>query len=212
MMIQHIFLPSVFTNCYILGDESTGIGAVIDPGAYTDDILNAAKQMGLRLDYIFLTHGHFDHVGGVPELRKHLPDAKVYLHPADAGKNDELYPTAACGETIPWDDGDVVKVGNLEVEVIHTPGHTPGGVTLKCEYALFTGDTLFADSIGRTDFPGGDYDQILDSVLRLARLPGDYKVLPGHNGFSTMENERDENDFITEALERADEKALQKTL
>ena len=202
MKIQHIFLPSVYTNCYILGDETTGVGAVIDPGAYTDKILTTAKEMGVSLDYILLTHGHFDHVSGVAELRKHIPDAKVDLHPADAHQNTDLIPTAACGDTIPWQDGDVIKVGSLDVEVIGTPGHTPGGVVLKCESVLFTGDTLFAGSVGRTDFPGGSYDDIMKSVARLAKLPGDYQVLPGHNSFSTLETERKQNYYMVEAMKR----------
>lgn len=200
MIIQPIFLPSVYTNCYILGDETTGVGAVIDPGDYSPEILEQAEKLGLRLTHIFLTHGHFDHVGGVPRLRQKLPQAKVYLHAADAGKDDRLFPTAACGETIAWEDGDQIKLGELVVEVIHTPGHTPGGVTLKCGNALFTGDTLFAGSIGRTDFPGGDYQEILRSIVKLSRLPGDYQVLPGHNSFSTLETERAENYYIREAL------------
>ena len=202
MVIQHIFLPSVYTNCYILGDETTGVGAVIDPGAWDPWILTTAQEMGVTLKYILLTHGHFDHVGGVAALREKLPEAVVYLHPADAGKDDQLTPTVTCGDTLPWQDGDVVTVGSLDVEVIHTPGHTPGGVVLKCGEALFTGDTLFAGSVGRTDFPGGSFDEILASVAKLSRLPGNYQVLPGHIGFSTLDEERKSNYYIQEALGR----------
>lgn len=203
MDIKHIFIPSVYTNCYLLADEQSGAAAVIDPGGdVTGKVLPALADNGWTLRYIFLTHGHYDHVGGVAALRAALPEAPVYLHPEDAGKSDPLMPTAALGDVALWRDGDVVRLGNLNVEVLHTPGHSKGSVTLRCRDALFTGDTLFAGSMGRTDLPGGSYEEIMASLKRLGALEGDLQVLPGHEGFSTLEAERKSNYYMLEALGR----------
>lgn len=199
MIFKQLSVPPIGTNCYIFGDDATKMGAIVDPGGDAAGILAAVRDLGLTVSAIFLTHGHYDHVGALPELRKALPDVPVYLHPAEKAIRDgSLIPDP--GPTVDYGDGSTVSVGGLTVEVIHTPGHTPGGVCLKVGDTLFTGDTLFRGSMGRTDFPGGSYDAIMDSLKRLAALPGDYKVCPGHEALSTLEAERKGNYYMREAV------------
>lgn len=201
MEIQHIYIPSVYTNCYLLADENSRALAVIDPG---DDIsqtlLRLCVDNGWEVRYIFLTHGHYDHVGGVAALRQTFPDVPVCLHPEDTNGTDRLLPTASLGPLTLWRDGEVVSLGALQVEVLHTPGHTRGSVTLRCRDALFTGDTLFAGSCGRTDFPGGSLEQMGVSLKRLGTLEGELRVFPGHGTFTSLEKERKENPYLREAM------------
>lgn len=202
MDIQHIYIPSVYTNCYLLVDETTGALAVIDPGDdVTDTILRFCVDSGRDLRCIFLTHGHYDHVGGVLPLRKAFPNVPVYLHPEDAGKDTRLIPTAHLGKLTLWREGDVVTLGSLQVEVLHTPGHTPGSVCLRCRDALFTGDTLFAGAMGRTDFEGGSGEDMMASLRRLGELEGDFRVFPGHNDFTILSRERQSNPYLRQAME-----------
>lgn len=199
MIFRQLTVPPIGTNCYIFGDDAAKTGAIVDPGGDAAGILAAVHDLGLTVSAIFLTHGHYDHVGALPELRRALPGVPVYLHPADGAIRDgALIPDP--GPTEDYVDGDRVAVGGLTVEVLHTPGHTPGGVSLKVGDTLFTGDTLFRGSMGRTDLPGGSYDQLMDSLRRLAALPGDYKVCPGHDALSTLETERKSNYYMREAL------------
>ena len=198
--IQIYPVTMLATNCSYIVDEATGKAAVTDPGEKSEKLIEQIKKDGGKLEYVLLTHGHYDHTGGVAALRERLPGLPVYLHPADAGKNDQLFPTAALGDVTLWRDGDVVCVGGLKAEVFHTPGHSGGSVTLRCQNVLFTGDTLFAGSMGRTDLPGGSYEEIMASLKRLGELEGDYQVLPGHESFSTLEQERRGNYYMRQAL------------
>lgn len=198
MNIKLMQVGEIGTNCYLLEDEDTRSAAVIDPGGEAQGILDQAKADGVQVKAILLTHSHYDHTGAVRELREALPGVPVYLHPADAAQlGTAVMPPI--GETLPYQEGDTVPVGNLTVQVLHTPGHTPGGVTLRVEDVLFTGDTLFQGSMGRTDL-GGSYTEIMASLKRLGQLEGDLQVLPGHMGVSTLDRERKSNYFLREAL------------
>ena len=200
MIIKYVYIPNGYTNCYILADEKTKAAAIIDPGDTVPEIKELVKKDNLDVRAIFLTHGHYDHVGGVAALRKKYKDIPVYLHPEDAGKDTELMPTRALDPVTLWRDGDVVMVGELQVEVLHTPGHSAGSVTLRCQDVLFTGDTLFTQSVGRTDFPGGSQEALMASLKRLGDLTGDFTVYPGHGPASTLAEERRSNRYMRQAM------------
>ena len=200
MKVKLLRVGPIGTNCYILEDDQTNLAAVIDPGDEPELIQEALEKEGVEVRYLLLTHGHYDHTGGVAELCAALPGVPVYLHPADAALvGGDVFP-AVGAETTPYQDGDVVKLGKMDIEVLHTPGHSPGSVTLKVEDVLFTGDTLFAGSCGRTDLRGGSYEQIMQSLKRLGELKGDFHVCPGHEATSTLERERRSNPFLMEAM------------
>ncbi|GFN36317.1 MBL fold metallo-hydrolase [Tepidimicrobium xylanilyticum] len=192
-------------NCYIVYSENSKEGIVIDPGGDVDDIMSHIKELGLNIKYIILTHGHGDHIGGVKGIREYTK-APVAVH-----KDDEymlkdgmanfsstmVMGTIELNADILLEDGDELTFGDLKAEIIHTPGHTPGGITIKIGDSLFTGDTLFAGSIGRTDFPRSSFATIMDSIKnRLIIYPDDTKVYPGHGPSSTIKNEKASNPFI----------------
>ena len=193
------------TNCYLLCDEEAKACAVVDPGGDGDVVAKVIADSGCTLTGVYLTHGHYDHTGGVAQLQEVYPDVPVYLNEKDA-----IDPALAAQWMMPqmggnihsYDEGDALTVGGLQVSVLATPGHTPGSVTLLCQDAMFAGDTLFAGSCGRTDFPGGDMDAMMQSLRRLAQLEGDYRVLPGHMGESTLTRERGSNPYLRHALSK----------
>jgi glyoxylase-like metal-dependent hydrolase (beta-lactamase superfamily II) len=202
MKVKVLQVGPIGTNCYILEDEQARLAAVIDPGDEAQRILDMLELEEMRVEYILLTHGHYDHTTAVPALKAALPDARVYIHQADAnGAGSTLFPLAAqLDELLFYDDGDVLQLGAHPIQVLHTPGHSPGSVTLKVGDVLFTGDTLFCNSCGRTDLRGGSYTQIMDSLKRLGQLEGNFHVCPGHDVTSTLDRERKNNPFLREAM------------
>ena len=199
MKVIRSILGELETNCYILLDEETMEAAVIDPADEAETLRDAIENMGATLKYILLTHGHRDHTLAAPKLHEMFPDAAVYIHAADKGQvGIYRYPMEELiGEDLKfYDDGDTLKLGNLTIEVITTPGHTGGSVCLRVGNALFTGDTLFAGSMGRIDLPGAQPDKMMSSLARLAKLEGDYDVYPGHMEPTTMARERQYNLYI----------------
>ena len=202
MKVKVMQVGPIGTNCYFLEDEQTNQAAVIDPGDEAERILKALEEDGVQVKYILLTHGHYDHTTAVPELHKALPQAEIYIHQADAnGAGSQLYPLAGQVAGLrSYDEGDTLSLGSLTIRVYHTPGHSPGSVTLQVGDVLFTGDTLFAGSCGRTDLRGGSYEEIMASLKRLGELEGDFHVCPGHDVTSTLDRERRTNPFLREAM------------
>ena len=209
MQIKYMQLGMVCTNSYIFWADGSDQCAVVDPGDDGQQVASLIQGLKLTPVAILLTHSHFDHVLGIPGLRETWPGLPDYCHPADIPEevSETMFgmtvPTvAAFGNVTPYSEGDTVAVGPLTVKVIHTPGHTRGSVTLMVEGegVLFTGDTLFRGSMGRTDLPGGSYADLTASLKKLAALPGDYKVYPGHEGFSSLDTERKTNFFMQEAM------------
>ncbi len=210
MQKQQLTVGAVETNCYILTQEHSGAALVIDPGAPDAALIQALE--GLQPEWILLTHGHFDHILGIPMLRAHFPEIKIAVHAIDApcltdseksllaqfsGSNPEFPPADRL-----WEDGDRLQFGESEIQLLHTPGHTPGSACyyLPQEGWLFSGDTLFCEDIGRTDFPGGSYETILASLKRLGTLPEETMVFPGHEEESTIGHEKQYNPDMRSVL------------
>ncbi len=207
MFIKRLVVGPLEVNCYIIGNEK-GNAIVIDPGDEPDRIIEVIKNNGLIIDYIICTHGHFDHVGAVPDL-KNATGAKVLIHKDELEIYQAARDMAAFWgyevEDLPDPDifvseGDNIKAGDLNFMVLHTPGHSPGGICLYGEGLVLTGDTLFAGSVGRTDFYGGDMNQLKKSFDRLMALPEETKVLPGHGPESTIGEEKRENPFALDLI------------
>lgn len=203
MLIKTLPVGRLETNCYVVTDENALVCAVIDPGDESNTILDYIEDNKLSCKAILITHAHFDHVSAVNAMLE-ATGAELYM----CEKDLELAKTGASGRFTPpenthfYKDGDEVKVAGLTFKVMETPGHTPGGVTLICGDALFTGDTLFRGSCGRTDLPGGDMRAELRSLKRIASLEGDYEVYPGHAESSMLSIEREHNPYVRHALEK----------
>lgn len=197
MLIKMLTVGQIETNCYVVADEDTLECAVIDPGDESNTILDYIEELHLKPKYIFLTHGHFDHTMAVTAIHEET-GATVCLNRKDAGAVIETAPFKfnPPADTIWYGEGDTFRVGSLEFQVIETPGHTPGGVCLICGDAIFTGDTLFRDSCGRTDLLGGDMRELMNSLKRLSALPGNYDVYPGHMDATTLDRERHYNYYM----------------
>lgn len=205
MIFEAMTVGSYYSNCYIVGSESSKEAAVIDPGADFNKIDNKINELGVIPKIIILTHAHGDHIGAVEELVEKY-GVKVYIHEEDAqslkdsnknfskvlfGKNISINPDVILK------DGDEILLGDLKFEIIHTPGHTKGGICIKVGNIMMTGDTLFNNSIGRTDFPGGSFEEIIDSIQeKIFKYDEDIIIYPGHNSPSTIKSEKLSNPFV----------------
>lgn len=208
MIIKKLIIGPLEENCYIVGDEDTKQAIVIDPGDEPDRVIELIRDNSLRVSNIICTHSHFDHIGAVGDIKKAV-GAKILIHRDDI----ELY-DGAKDQAILWgyelddipepdgflNEGDEIRVGQLTFKILHTPGHSPGGICLYGEGVVFTGDTLFQGSVGRTDFYGGDMEKLKESFRRLLGLPEDTKVLSGHGAETTIGREKKENFFAEEWL------------
>lgn len=192
--IETLPLGAYQTNCYIAWGDDSGECIVIDPGYESWHILAAAEKLGKSIAAILLTHGHFDHVGGVKDIAADT-DCKVYIHENDLSL-PETFTAGPLYYTNTYGEGDVLTLAGLTLRVLHTPGHTPGSVCLAAENTLFSGDTLFQASIGRTDFPGGSFAQMQKSLQRLKEISENLRVLPGHGPETTLDEERKYNPYL----------------
>ena len=208
MIIKSVSAGPIDANCYIICDESTKCGAIIDPGAFDQRILQAIKDAGIEnLQYILCTHGHFDHIAGVAEFKNKFPSARIGIGTDDAsmlwdcdlnlanGFGVDFTPANA---DVTFNDGDLFEIGDLTVKVHFAPGHTPGGVVydLKEGDLIFTGDTLFCGSIGRTDLPGGNFWTLLKTLKGFSKFDDKCIILPGHGEKSTLEYEYNTNPYF----------------
>ena len=211
MILKTFVEPPIGNNNYLIIDEETKDAALIDCSAVDDEINKTIKKYNANLRYILLTHGHFDHISGISYWQNNLSivnesEIKVLMHFDDMiqVRNVNRYmPMFGMPEiTIPRidgfiKDGDIIKLGNIEIKVIHTPGHTQGGVCFYTDGKLFSGDTIFRESVGRCDLEGGDFNQIVDSIkTKIFTLPPETQIFPGHGKFSTVEWEVEHNQFM----------------
>lgn len=188
-MLKKLTVGALQANCYILGHPESQEGVVIDPGAEGPRILQEIVKSGLKILYILITHGHMDHAGAAGELRR-ITQAPLLIHALDA----PFLRTTPDGTL---SDGQELTVGGYTLRVLHTPGHSPGGVCFHAPGAVFTGDTLFAGSIGRTDFPGGSHRRLIEGVItKVFPLGDDLRIYPGHGPASTIGKERQTNPFF----------------
>lgn len=207
MTFDSVVVGALGVNCFILGCEETKQAVIVDPGDEVELILTQVAQRGLTISAVINTHGHFDHVGGNHALLQQHP-VPLSIHPADAPLLEKVARTAAMyglpGQNSPQADqslehGQIIRFGNQQLQVIHTPGHTPGGccLYLEQEQKLISGDTLFADGVGRTDLPGGSHAQLVQSIKeRLFCLPDQVQVYPGHGPSTTIGHEKRHNPYL----------------
>jgi len=204
MILKKVVVGPLAANCYIVGSESNKEGMIIDPGDEAEVILKNVKDLGLDIKSIVLTHGHIDHIGAVKEV-KEATGAEVAIHADDAQALQENSVSAMFGLSYPTPlptdrllkGGDSIDIGDLHFLVVHTPGHSPGGICLVGEGMVFSGDTLFNYGIGRYDLPGGSYNQLMNSIhTKLTVLPDNTIVYPGHGPDTTIGTERRGNPFL----------------
>lgn len=202
MIVKTFIEPPIDNNNYLIIDEDTKEAALIDCSSEDDEIQAELEKQGAKLKYILLTHGHFDHIAGIRQNNE-IP---VLMHKNDLNwvqKVNQYLPMVGMSEmTVPTidkfiEDGEVIKLGNSEIKVIHTPGHTQGGVCYLVDCKLFSGDTIFRESVGRCDLEGGDFDQIVDSIeSKIFTLPPEIIIYPGHGRSSTVAWEKEHNRYL----------------
>jgi hydroxyacylglutathione hydrolase len=206
MKIDRLVVGQLQNNCYVVYDEKSLAGMVVDPGDEPDRILAAVHGKRLKIIYIVCTHGHFDHIGGVGEIKEgtggkivlHRDDLDLYLR---AGDQAALWGFGVGHQPNPdifVSEGDELHVGDMKFTVLSTPGHSPGGICLYGEGLLLSGDTVFAGSVGRTDLFGGNMNDLKKSFRRLISLPPETRILPGHGDLSTVGQEKESNFFVYE--------------
>ena len=207
MLITNLPSGALQANTYLAVDEKTNEGFIVDPGGYNKVLTKEVRDNDVNIKYIILTHGHSDHICGVNEHKAEFPDAKIVAYKDEEAMLENPNLNQSPGFGVPYStkadilvsDGDELKVGDVTLKFIHTPGHTEGGMCIyvKEAKALFSGDTLFRQSIGRTDFPGGSYKEIMDSIRKkLFLLPDDTNVFPGHMGTTSIGFEKENNPFV----------------
>ena len=204
MIVEKLVVGPFDTNCYIVGSESNREGMIVDPGDKAKEILKKVEDLQLDIKLIALTHGHIDHIGALKKI-KEATGAEVAIHADDAGSLRKQPLTIMLGLFYPippppdrlLKDGDSIEVGDLHFAVLHTPGHTPGGICLLGEGVVFSGDTLFNYSVGRADLPGGNESRLMNSIqTRLMTLPDETIVYPGHGPDTTIGAERKGNPYL----------------
>lgn len=207
MRITNLPSGALQANTYLAVDEKTNEGFIVDPGGYNKVLTKEVRDNDVNIKYIILTHGHSDHICGVNEHKAEFPDAKIVAYKDEEAMLENPNLNQSPGFGVPYStkadilvsDGDELKVGDVTLKFIHTPGHTEGGMCIYVKEAksLFSGDTLFRQSIGRTDFPGGSYKEIMDSIRKkLFLLPDDTNVFPGHMGMTSIGFEKENNPFV----------------
>lgn len=206
LTVDHFLVGPIRTNIYLVGCPETGSGAIIDAGGDTGAVLERAEERGLEIDKILQTHAHVDHVGGLNEMAERT-EAPIYLHPDEmelyraAPQQGQMFGIAIQELADPdefLEEGDEVEVGECTARVLHLPGHSPGGIGFYFEdqSIIFSGDVLFAGSIGRVDLPGADPDAMEESLARLAELPDETRVLSGHGPETTIGEEKRRNPYL----------------